>query len=319
VVSVAIPTRNGGRALEAVLAAVRAQVLPAGVELDLVVVDSGSRDGSAQAARRHGARVETIDPGEFSHGGTRNRLMELARGQQVAFLTQDAEPASDRWLAELLEGFAAAGDVALVAGPYLPRPGASPMVRRELADWFARLAPVERAPGERPDPGPRFFFSDANGAVARWAWELVPYRPVAYAEDRVLAAEMLARGWARAYRPGATVLHSHDYGPLELGRRAFDEARALREVYGHLAPAHPGKVALGAARAARADARWLRAHGARPPRLAAWTARSAGHHAIRGAGSALGARADALPPAVRRACSLERRASFEPLPWPAAR
>ncbi|HEX8104371.1 MAG TPA: glycosyltransferase family A protein [Solirubrobacteraceae bacterium] len=317
VVSVAIPVRNGGAVFEAVLRAVRRQVVPAGREVEIVVVDSSSSDGSAAAARAHGARVVEIAAAEFSHGGTRNRLMELARGAHVAFLTHDAEPAHERWLAELLAGFDAAPDVALVAGPYLPRPDATPMVRRELEEWFARLAPLERAaPGERPDPGPRFFFSDANGAVARWAWEQVPYRPVPYAEDRVLAAEMLARGWARAYCPGAAALHSHAYGTLELGRRAFDEARALREVYGHLAPADPRTLALDAARRAAGDRRWLRARGARGPRLAAWTVRAAGHHAVRGAGAALGARADRLPPALRRACSLERRAGFEPLPWP---
>ena len=32
-------------------------------------------------------------------------MMELARGDHVAFLTQDATPAHDRWLAALLEGF----------------------------------------------------------------------------------------------------------------------------------------------------------------------------------------------------------------------
>jgi hypothetical protein len=36
--------------------------------------------------------------------------------------------------------------------------------------------------------------------------------------------------------------------------------------------------------------------------------RSAGYHSLRALGAALGSRADRLPPAVRRACSLERRA-----------
>ncbi len=314
-VSVAIPVRNGARWLGAVLGAVRRQ-RDVG-EVDLVICDSGSRDGSVAIARRFGARVIEIAPEAFSHGGTRNRLMREAAGTHVAFLTQDAEPASESWLAELLAPFAEDPAVALACGPYLPRPGASPMVRRELEEWFARMAPVQRgAPGGRPDPGPRGFFSDVNGAVARWAWEQVPYREIPYAEDRVLAADMLAKGWSLAYRPAAGVVHSHDYGPVALARRAFDEGRALREVYGHLAPADPRAMAIESARRARGDVRWLRAHGVRGARLATWAARSAGHHGVRAAGAALGGRADRLAPRLRRACSLERRATFEPLAWP---
>ena len=306
-VSVAIPIRDGARWLDATLAAVRRQ---RGVgEVDLVVCDSGSGDGSVAIARRHGARVSEIPPAEFSHGETRNRLMREAHGDRVAFLTQDAEPAGDRWLATLLEGFSAAEDVALVSGPYLPRPGASPMVRRELGDWFARMAPVTRGGGRGPDPGPAGFFSDVNGAVARWAWQAVPYRPVAYAEDRLLAADVLARGWAVAFRSDAGVLHSHDYPPVALARRAFDEGRALREVYGHTAPASPLSVLPEAARAVRGD---VRAAGVR------WAPRSAAHHLLRAAGAAAGARAGRLPPRIRRALSLERRATFEPLAWPSA-
>ena len=50
-------------------------------------------------------------------------MMELAEGEHVAFLTQDATPAHDGWLAALLEGFEQADDVALVFGPHEPRPG----------------------------------------------------------------------------------------------------------------------------------------------------------------------------------------------------
>jgi hypothetical protein len=36
------------------------------------------------------------------------------------------------------------------------------------------------------------------------------------------------------------------------------------------------------------------------------------YHSLRALGAALGTRADRLPAAVRRACSLERRGTFEP-------
>jgi rhamnosyltransferase len=292
VTTVALPVRDGGPRLAEVLEAVRAQT----VEHELVVIDSGSTDGSVAVARAAGARVVEIPTAEFSHGGTRNRLMGLARGDHVAFLTQDAVPVDERWLERLLSGFALADDVALVCGPYLPRADASPMVRRELTDWFAGMAPgVQRGPAGAL--GPATFFTSANGAVARWAWQRVPFRAVPYAEDQQLALDMLEAGFAKAYVPEAAVVHSHDYPPLDLFRRFFDEFRALREVYGHREPLAPRPVAGRIRRSVAAD----RAFGAAP-----WE--SVGYHSLRALGAALGSRADRLPPAMRRACSLERRA-----------
>ena len=94
-VTVAIPVLNGARYLDEVLAAVRAQRVDRDVEI--LIVDSGSTDGSLEITRRHGAVVHEIDKSEFSHGGTRNSMMGAARGDHVAFLTQDATPAHDRW------------------------------------------------------------------------------------------------------------------------------------------------------------------------------------------------------------------------------
>ena len=127
VVTVAIPVLNGARYLDEVLSAVRGQEVDR--ELEIVVVDSGSTDGSDEIARRHGASVHTIAKHEFSHGGTRNLLMKLASGDHVAFLTQDATPASPHWLASLLEGFEQADDVAATFGPHEPRPDATHMIK----------------------------------------------------------------------------------------------------------------------------------------------------------------------------------------------
>ena len=200
-VTVAIPVLNGGRVLEQTLEAVRSQRVERA--LQVLVADSGSTDGSVEMARRHGAEVAAVARGSFSHGATRNLLMERAQGTHVAFLTQDSTPADERWLARLLEGFSLADGIALVCGPYLPRPGATPMVKRELEAWFGSFSPdglprVDRMGSalSAADRRRSAFFSDANGCVARWAWERVPFRRVDYAEDQLLARDMLAAGYA---------------------------------------------------------------------------------------------------------------------------
>lgn len=322
-VTVAIPLRDGGALFAGVLDALARQT----VEHELLVCDSRSSDGSAELARAHGARVLEIDPQRFSHGGARQLLMGQARGAHVAFLTQDAQPADPRWLERLLEGFALAPDVGLAYGPYLPRPAAPPAVALELERWFGSLAPdgaprVDRLDArEREEAcppalallGARGFFTDANGCVARGAWERVPFREVPYAEDRVLALDMLRAGFAKAYLPAAAVVHSHVYTPSQELRRCFDEWRGLLEVYGWREPLSPRRLA-GRLRGELAFARReLDRQGAGSAERRATLTALTGHHVVRLAGSLLGSSADRLPAAARRRLSLEGRSSFQPL------
>jgi glycosyltransferase involved in cell wall biosynthesis len=322
VVSVAIPVLDGARYLGEVLSAVGAQRVDR--ELEIVVVDSGSEDGSRDIARAHGARVHEIARSEFSHGGTRNLLMELATGDHVAFLTQDATPAHDGWLAALLEGFEQAPDVAAVFGPHEPRPDASHMIKSEMERHFAtwgsgreiHVQRLERTPegiaAYRASPGLLTFLSDVNCALSRWAWQRVPYREVPYAEDQLLGREVIEAGFAKVFHPDARVVHSHDYPPGVFFRRYFDEFRSLREVLGFRQGWGPVRTPRDVRALVAADARWLRARGVRGPALARALAVSARHHTIRQAGSILGSRAGRLPAAVRGALSLEGRSSFEP-------
>ena len=322
-VTVALPVRDGGSRLERVLRAVRDQ--DTAREVELLVCDSGSRDGSVDVARAHGARVLEIAPAEFSHGATRNLLAREAAGAHVVFLTQDAVPASPRWLESLLAPFASAQDVGLAFGPYAPEPGATAMTARELETFFAsfggarvdRLDERERALGPRHLLGARGFFTDANGAISRAAWERVPFRDVPYAEDQQLAVDMLRAGFAKAFVPEAAVEHSHEYSARHRLRRCFDEWRALREVYGFVEPLRVTTVRDQVLAPARADVRWARARGdagaaTLVPRVTL-AARATLHHAARTAGAALGSRHDRLPEGLRRRLSLESRATFPPI------
>ena len=144
------------------------------------------------------------------------------------------------------------------------------MVARELTEWFAsfspdgsprvdRLSPAERRTPARALLGPRGFFTDANGCIARAAWDQVPFRQVAYAEDHVLALDMMRAGYAKVFLPDAAVIHSHDYSGWQWLRRSFDEARALHEVYGFAEPFHPWRVLLKIWGLVGADWRWSRA------------------------------------------------------------
>ncbi len=117
--------------------------------------------------------------------------------------------------------------------------------------------------------------------------------------------DMLRAGYAKVYVPQARVIHSHDYSLIGWLRRSFDEARALRDVYGYVEPADIRRNALIVWGKVGADLRWVRAHGGR--RSPALIARSLAHHLTQDGGRAARCACARLPEPVVRRLSLERR------------
>jgi glycosyltransferase involved in cell wall biosynthesis len=302
-VSVVIPVKDGARYLERLLTAVREQ---GGEAVEILVIDSGSSDGSVELARAGGASVHEISPHEFGHGRTRNLAMELAAGDIVCFLTQDAVPAPG-WLDAHLAAFELDPKVGAVYGPHLPWPDTSPMIARELDEFFASMAPNGEPALQRS--GDLTFLSNVNASYARACWEEIRFEDLAYSEDQAFGRAMLERGWVKVFHPGAAVRHAHDYGPVEFARRYFDEYRGLRETSGHVEPAKPKRVLADIGGGVAADRRWMAEQRWTGPRRAAWTARSLLHHGSRKAAAVTATRAERLPAVVERRLSLEGRAS----------
>lgn len=311
--SVIIPVKDGARYLPELLEALRAEAPD-----EVLVIDSGSRDGSAGLARAGGADVLEIEPSEFGHGRTRNLGVQSTRGDVVLFLTQDATPVAG-WLAAHCDALALDDRVGAAFGPHLPRPDTSPMIARELTDFFAGFAPEDQPTLQRSladsswHPG---FLSNVNAAYRRAALEEIGFRDVPYSEDQAFAQDLFAAGWLKAYHPRAAVLHAHDYPWAEFMRRYFDEYRGLRGTIGHV-------EAFGLRSGARivhsevaADRRWMAEQGIDGTKRAVWTVRSLLHHGGRRVFSALGSRADRLPDRAQRALSLERRGRDHGTPDP---
>ena len=94
-VSVILPTLNAAGEIAALLAALMDQTQP---PEEILVVDSGSTDDTAELARAHGARVMSVPRDQFDHGGTRDAALRQTAGEFVLFLTQDALPADECYI-----------------------------------------------------------------------------------------------------------------------------------------------------------------------------------------------------------------------------
>jgi glycosyltransferase involved in cell wall biosynthesis len=322
-VSVVIPVKDGERYLEELLDALaREGARQAGPEIEVLVIDSGSRDRTLQIARAAGVHLLEIEPDEFGHGRTRNLGAEHTSGELICFLTQDATPCPG-WLDAYREAFALEERVGAAYGPHLPRSDTSPTIARELTEFFAGFEAQpsgEREDGGREDgkredghpviqrPGDPTFLSNVNACYARACWQEIRFRDIAYAEDQAFGADLLDAGWSKVYHPGAAVLHAHDYGAVEFMRRYFDEYRGLRETTGHV----EAFGVLAAAREVRSavveDRRWVADRDLSRSELTRLTARATLHHGGRRVFSALGSRAARIPGPVSSLLSLEGRA-----------
>lgn len=227
-VSVVVPTKDGGRELVRLCAHLAHLRERHGVEV--LVIDSGSRDGTPEEAERRGLRVHRIPPEEFGHGRTRNLGVRMTEGEVVCFLTQDVLPCTPDWPLR----FAAALADPAVAGVYgrqVPRDASTMEMFFVALNYPAEPLRFDPRPeSHHPRPG-RVLFSNAFSAVRRDVALAVPFVDgVPVSEDQVWAHQVLARGYSIRYEPGAEALHAHRYTLRGLFRRTYLVGRALRMV-----------------------------------------------------------------------------------------
>ena len=117
-VSVIIPVRNDARRLDRCLASLAEQDYPAD-RYEVIVIDNGSSDDSADVARRRAARVLVL-PG-LKVGALRNRGAAIAEGEILALVDSDHE-VPPGWLSAGTGELVGTLDVSMIGSPYLPPP-----------------------------------------------------------------------------------------------------------------------------------------------------------------------------------------------------
>jgi len=85
-VSTIIPVFNGERFLPLAVESIRRQGCPS---IEIIVVDDGSTDGTATVAREFGDPVRWVTQANAGPPAARNRGLDLARGDLIAFLDVD--------------------------------------------------------------------------------------------------------------------------------------------------------------------------------------------------------------------------------------
>lgn len=230
-VSICIPTYNGVDYLPELVNSLRSQE---SVDLEILVIDSTSTDGTWEFLQNQpDVTSKQISQSDFSHGGTRQRLAEMASNEIIIFVTQDATPNGPLFaFAHADLHFSLGHRVGAVLGAQHPRRYSAAAIAQRVQRTFKDLGPVTGVVVYRNDElmqrfygtQPLSFLSDVNTSYKKsLLLGDVPFREVPYAEDQFMARDLLASGFDLVYSPQADVLHANEISVRDYATRIEDE------------------------------------------------------------------------------------------------
>lgn len=190
-------------------------------DVEVILVDSGSKDDTLAIAQRFPCRVIHIRSDEFSFGRALNRGIESATGEFLVFASAHVYPVYADWLQQLVKPFADPK----VAVSYGKQRG-DERTRYSEHQLFALVFP-DGPGGIQGTP----FCNNANCAIRRSLWEEQPYdETLTGLEDLDWAQKRVLQGGKVAYAPEAEVIHVHEEVPRQILNRYRREAIALKRI-----------------------------------------------------------------------------------------
>lgn len=219
-VSIILRSFNEGWALRDTLPAVQAQEFK---NWELIVIDSGSTDGSVDLIRAaNPAHFIPIKHADYNPSRVMNHGMQLARSDFGVFLNADATPQGTYWLRPLVNALQDP-QVAAVFGKQIPRPDCQAVFACDYERCFGPKRETARW---------GHFFSMVSSGIRKDIWAKRGFlEKMQYSEDDEYTRWCRAQGHRIVYCEDSVVMHSHNYTPAQAYQRMFGEGRALAAVW----------------------------------------------------------------------------------------
>jgi rhamnosyltransferase len=232
IVSVLIPTYNAEKYIKSLISRLLDQQLDEGYELEIIIVDSSSTDNTVSILLKDYPEVivKTIPNSNFDHGGTRNYLASLAKGEFLLYMTQDAIPYDSYLIKNLLKPFNNP-EVLISYAKQVPKEDAS------VLETFARNFnypdhSIIKNKNNLHELGIKTFFnSNVCSMYRRICFQKFSGFPekIILNEDMVLASKVILNGFSVSYTAEAKVYHSHNYNLTKQFKRYFDIGIAFEQ------------------------------------------------------------------------------------------
>lgn len=227
-VSIVVPSYNGGSQLRACLSSIYAQDDP--TALEVIVVDDGSTDGSIEAAREAFPDIVVVSTdGPLGCDAARQAGIDRATGQIIANTDADCV-VSTTWIQGILGALDADADA--VTGPVIHQ--------RKL---LSTLVAITDFPDfQSLEPGHKTNFPGCNFALRRTTLDRYGYHnhtETPNGADRLLSWRMASDGRVIAYEPLAAIHHNPELRAPKLLVRHRTYAKTAIDIR-RLDPTLPG-------------------------------------------------------------------------------
>lgn len=215
-ISIVIRCLNEGKHIGRLLEGIQEQTHK---DVEIIVVDSGSRDDTLTIARQFPTKIVQIKPEDFSFGYAINVGCAAATGDLLLFASAHVYPVYHDWLELMAQPFENE-EIALVYGRQRGDHRNKYSEHQVFAKWFP-----EQSNSNQKHP----FCNNANCAIRRSLWQQYPYdETLTGLEDLAWAKNILAQNYRIAYQAEATIIHVHEETWKNVFNRYRREAIALR-------------------------------------------------------------------------------------------
>jgi len=217
-VTVIVRTFNSEWVLDQALAALDKQV---GVDIQLLIVDSGSTDSTLEMVSHYPHDFIAIEPGTYFPGKVLNQAIEASETEIVVFINSDVVLLTPDAIARLIAPLQH-GNTAGSFGRQLVRPEADLWVRHDYDRAFPESGDVEKW----------MLYSLPIAAMKKSVWKEIPFYTDAWgSEDTHWGVQAKEAGYKIAYVSGALAMHSHNYTYKQLASRRRIEGEADVHIY----------------------------------------------------------------------------------------
>jgi rhamnosyltransferase len=217
-ITIIIPTCSAGQRLVDLLDNLQNQTIE---PTHIIVIDSEPTDETNWIANKENCKVITIKRIDFDHGTTRNLGVAQTNSEFVVFLTQDAIPANENMLAELIKPMQTDPSIAVCYGRQLPKPDATPLERFARQFSYPTESILKTASDIKTLGIRTFFCSNSCSAIRRVIFEELSgfENSVNTNEDMLFAARAIRAGYGVYYCSQAQVYHSHNLSFSDVFKR----------------------------------------------------------------------------------------------------
>jgi glycosyltransferase involved in cell wall biosynthesis len=191
-------------------------------DVQVILVDSGSTDGTLDVAAIHQIQVVHIAPDEFTFGRSLNRGITQAQSEKVVIASAHVYPVYPDWLERLLAPLDNP-QTGLVYGKQRGAEVSYFSENRVFAHWYPEQSHICQ---DQP------FCNNANSAIQRSLWEKHAFdETLSGLEDIAWAKWVLEQGKHLAYVAEAEVIHVHHETPQGVYNRYKREAMAFKRIF----------------------------------------------------------------------------------------